>query len=151
MTNATPTNLHGFYLIWNPEGRAPTFRHATAASAKAEAERLSRAHPNQSFYVLRTTGVARSITETKTSTAFAATSFDHETAPPQPKYIPELPAPAVPVGWYPAAVGNYPPWTCSSNVDVIYDDNSKFFNRPCAHVLWHRASYWRYCNGTRET
>lgn len=41
-----------FWMVWNPAGRAPTFRHTTQAFAQAEAERLAKEHPGQSFFVL---------------------------------------------------------------------------------------------------
>ena len=42
-----------FYMVYSPQGRAPTFRHPTEAAARAEADRLARTLPGQEFYVLR--------------------------------------------------------------------------------------------------
>lgn len=42
-----------FWMVWNPAGRSPTFRHTTKAFALAEAERLAKDHPGQNFYVLQ--------------------------------------------------------------------------------------------------
>jgi hypothetical protein len=41
-----------FWLIWNPEGRAPTVPHRSISGARREAERLARAHRGQKFIVL---------------------------------------------------------------------------------------------------
>lgn len=41
-----------FWLVWNPEGRSPMIQHLELSLAKAEAERLARAHPGQQFYIL---------------------------------------------------------------------------------------------------
>lgn len=46
-TEATP-----FWLVWQPHGRSPIFRHATDDGAKAEAGRLARENPGLEFYVL---------------------------------------------------------------------------------------------------
>lgn len=53
--------MNPFWLVWNPQGGSPTFKHPTFDSAKAEAERLAKLHPNQSFYVLGTCGLARKV------------------------------------------------------------------------------------------
>jgi hypothetical protein len=45
-------NYPPFYLVWNPNGRAPSRRHPSRAAASLEAERLARANPGQEFYVL---------------------------------------------------------------------------------------------------
>jgi hypothetical protein len=42
-----------FWMVWNPNGRAPSFKHASEGSAVAEAERLARQCPGQTFVVLR--------------------------------------------------------------------------------------------------
>lgn len=41
-----------FWMVWNPEGNAPTMPHDSEAGAIREAERLARAHMGQRFYVL---------------------------------------------------------------------------------------------------
>lgn len=42
-----------FWLVWNPQGRAPTRDHPTRDSAEREAERLARANRGQRFIVLQ--------------------------------------------------------------------------------------------------
>ena len=42
-----------FWLVWNPQGHAPTRQHDTRDSAKREAERLARANRGQRFIVLQ--------------------------------------------------------------------------------------------------
>lgn len=42
-----------FWLVWNPEGNAPTKRHLTEQSAINEAERLARQCRGKRFTVLR--------------------------------------------------------------------------------------------------
>lgn len=41
-----------FWVVWNPQGHSPTFRHDTEISAYEEAERLARLIPGQEFIVL---------------------------------------------------------------------------------------------------
>lgn len=50
-----------FWLIWNEKGRVPTYKHATMASARAEAERLSRLQPGDTFHVLQCVASCRKI------------------------------------------------------------------------------------------
>lgn len=50
--NITPDNLKPFWMVWNPNGHAPTFRHPSKESAEREAERLARANPDRTFVVL---------------------------------------------------------------------------------------------------
>ena len=47
-----------FWLVWNPNGRAPSCRHWSEAEARIEAERLSGCSPGSKFYVLRATTVS---------------------------------------------------------------------------------------------
>ena len=42
-----------FWMVWNPNGRAPTCKHHNEALARAEAQRLARLEPNATFFVLR--------------------------------------------------------------------------------------------------
>lgn len=42
-----------FWLVWNPRNRPPLVRHPTELVARAEAERLARKHPGDTFYVLQ--------------------------------------------------------------------------------------------------
>ncbi len=53
--------MNPFWLVWNPVGGPPTYKHPSLESAKAEAERLARLYPGQSFFVLGTRGVARKV------------------------------------------------------------------------------------------
>ena len=41
-----------FYMVWSPQGRAPTYRHRTYHDAKTEARRLARLNPGGQFIVL---------------------------------------------------------------------------------------------------
>lgn len=45
-----------FWFVWNEQGHAPTHKHVTVESAKAEAERLARANPGERFTVLAALG-----------------------------------------------------------------------------------------------
>jgi hypothetical protein len=73
---APPTNTFGFYLVWNPARGKPKRRHPTLKSAQAEADRLSKKQPNESFYVLQTVTVDR--TYIGNITVRNKTHFDHE-------------------------------------------------------------------------
>lgn len=46
------------WVVYNPQGRAPTFTHTSYESAKTEARRLARANPEQRFYVMESRGFA---------------------------------------------------------------------------------------------
>lgn len=41
-----------FWMVWNPAGYNPTFKHQSKESAIREAERLAREKPEQTFVVL---------------------------------------------------------------------------------------------------
>lgn len=45
-----------FWMVWNEQGHAPTYKHITLPAAKAEAERLARMNPGQRFHVLAAMG-----------------------------------------------------------------------------------------------
>jgi hypothetical protein len=51
-----------FFLVWNPEGRAPTRKHETLDIAIGEARRLASLNQNQKFYVLRAVKRAEAVT-----------------------------------------------------------------------------------------
>lgn len=46
------TDYQPFWVVWNPAGRTPTFKHYDQAEAVREAERLATANPGQKFIVL---------------------------------------------------------------------------------------------------
>lgn len=48
-----------FWLVWNPMGGNPAYRHLGSASATVEAERLASLNPGQEFYVLHAISVSR--------------------------------------------------------------------------------------------
>lgn len=52
---------HDFYVVWNPQGRTPTYKHSTEELARTEAERLARNNPGQQFYVMAPLGLARRV------------------------------------------------------------------------------------------
>lgn len=41
-----------FWMVWNPNGRAPTHKHRTLVEAEREAQRLARMIPGESFVIL---------------------------------------------------------------------------------------------------
>jgi len=51
--------MEHFWLVWNELGQAPTFKHVTPESARAEAERLAIKNPNSTFHVLEVRATAR--------------------------------------------------------------------------------------------
>lgn len=67
---SNPTNKYGFWLVWNPEGRAPTKRHGTKVSAEQEASRLAEKEPGRSFYVMQADQVFRGVTSVVTTMDF---------------------------------------------------------------------------------
>jgi hypothetical protein len=48
-----------FFMVWNPNGRAPTYKHESYKAAVTEAERLSRLCPGESFYVLQAVSITK--------------------------------------------------------------------------------------------
>ena len=44
-----------FWLVWNPNGQAPTHPHESEELAVKEAERLARVNRGQQFFVLQAT------------------------------------------------------------------------------------------------
>lgn len=65
-----------FWLVWNEDGRAPTFKHPNRDAAEAEAARLAASAPGRSFHVL---SVMSTIT---TSTDIVGQRFDPTKTPP---------------------------------------------------------------------
>lgn len=49
-----------FWMVWNPAGRNPTYRHLSESAAVLEAERLATVHPGATFVVLRMVCARRS-------------------------------------------------------------------------------------------
>lgn len=48
------THMKAFWLVWNPERNAPRVKHEHRSLAVAEAERLARMNPGETFIVLET-------------------------------------------------------------------------------------------------
>jgi len=46
-----------FWMVWNPDGNPPKYRHDTEAAAETEAERLARLNPGSRFFVLEAVGL----------------------------------------------------------------------------------------------
>lgn len=46
------TTEQTFWLVWNPEGGAPTVKHFNEEKAVKEAQRLARLKPGREFFVL---------------------------------------------------------------------------------------------------
>lgn len=44
--------MNKFWMVWNPVGHAPVYRHESRASAEREAERLAKLNPTNEFYIL---------------------------------------------------------------------------------------------------
>lgn len=53
--------MKSFYMIWNPEGRPPTHKHASFTLAKSEAHRLAKANPGQQFFILNAIGMVEKV------------------------------------------------------------------------------------------
>ena len=51
--------MRPYYYVYRLGHRAPTVRHATAALAAAEAERLAAQHPGDTFEVLQCLAITR--------------------------------------------------------------------------------------------
>lgn len=47
-----PKDEPDFWMVWSPQGRAPTVKHGTAHGAMEEAKRLARNVRGAQFYVL---------------------------------------------------------------------------------------------------
>ncbi len=47
-----------FWLVWNPKGSNPTYRHGSEKSARDEAARLARLYPGTEFIVLKSVATA---------------------------------------------------------------------------------------------
>lgn len=41
-----------FFLVWNPQGRNPAFRHPDETAATNEAIRLAKSNPDQDYFVI---------------------------------------------------------------------------------------------------
>lgn len=48
-----------FFMVWNPNGGPPTYRHGDLDSAEREAKRLAEKAPGQEFYTLCAVSVAK--------------------------------------------------------------------------------------------
>lgn len=48
-----------FWMVWNPQAYAPTVKHQSFEAAEAEAERLARGNPGQTFYLLQAVQIRR--------------------------------------------------------------------------------------------
>jgi hypothetical protein len=42
-----------FFIVWNPEGTNPQFRHESFSMAAREAERLTMMNPGKHFFVMQ--------------------------------------------------------------------------------------------------
>jgi hypothetical protein len=51
-----PKTVDEFWMVWNPSGRAPTYRHPSLNSAQNEAKRLAVTCPGYDFIVLKAIG-----------------------------------------------------------------------------------------------
>lgn len=50
-----------FFLVWNPERGAPTIKQPSYSVAEAEAKRLARMTPGESFFVLAAVAEAKKV------------------------------------------------------------------------------------------
>ena len=48
-------NSKQFFIVWNPGGKNPTYRHTFESDALKEAERLATLNPNTEFFVAHVT------------------------------------------------------------------------------------------------
>lgn len=55
-----------FWVVWNPQGRAPMVRHLSREAAAQEAKRLAMVSPGQEFIVLAGLESYKAVTITKT-------------------------------------------------------------------------------------
>lgn len=53
--------MEKFWLVWNPAGNSPRYKHPSEESAEREAERLAALNPSDSFYVLEALTCSRNI------------------------------------------------------------------------------------------
>ncbi len=53
--------MNKFWMVYNPQGRAPTYQHEEYQPAKAEAERLASLNAGSQFFVLEAVGVAKKV------------------------------------------------------------------------------------------
>lgn len=56
MTQSDASKLRRFWMVWNQNSRAPTYKHPSRASAETEAARLARENPGHHFLVLKAVG-----------------------------------------------------------------------------------------------
>lgn len=47
-----PEDTSRFWVVWNPERKAPMVRHESLLRANDEAKRLCAKHPGERFYVM---------------------------------------------------------------------------------------------------
>lgn len=48
-----------FWMVWSPQGGAPTYKHLTGAETDQVADRLSQNHAGRTFYALKAVGGCR--------------------------------------------------------------------------------------------
>jgi hypothetical protein len=68
--------LRQFFMVWNPAGRAPIFKHPDPASAEREAKRLASLNPGAEFFIL--TAVKRVCREDPVSVTDLTDHFDDD-------------------------------------------------------------------------